>query len=94
MLLDKMRSGVACLSFAGTFQGILAVPVNDRSDSGLAVRDDAPKVFYYDSPHLVGIESLITPAEGMCNMLLSVKTIGADVSTGKALVNYFTDHPP
>lgn len=83
MLLDKIISGAACIIFAGTLQGILAAPVDDHFDNGLAVRDEKPQVFYYDSPHLAGIENLIKPAEGMCNMLLSVKTIGAEVSKGK-----------
>jgi hypothetical protein len=81
MLLNKIHRAIMSFIVARTIQGTFATPVSQGSGSGLISRD-APKAFFYDPRYMPALDALTIPAEGKCNMLISKKDVGQDVSTG------------
>ena len=79
MFLGKLFSGIAFLALAGVIQSSMANPLKTDGKSMIKIAEP-PKVFYYDPAHLSAIKGLVTPKEGECNMLLSVKKKGDEVS--------------
>ncbi|GHJ84894.1 hypothetical protein NliqN6_1296 [Naganishia liquefaciens] len=75
MFLGKLFSGIAFLAIAGVIPSSMANPLKTDGKSMIRIAEP-PKVFYYDPAHLSAIKGLVTPKEGECNMLLSVKKKG------------------